>query len=69
MRIEVDPLDLRSNEFIDADEVLRRCLHGLIDADHHFHEGPLTGLRFVEACVKRDRLALDKIELLPWDPV
>jgi len=64
--IEFDPYDVPRNEFLPAGEVWRLCrteklnpdLCGIMD---------LKGLWFVRGNVVRDFMALNNLELLPWD--
>lgn len=64
--ISFDPLDLPPGTFLPAGEAWRMCRAGKLDPelcgilDMH-------GLWFVRGDLVRDVLALNKVELLPWD--
>jgi hypothetical protein len=64
--IEMDPLDLRSDQFITGGQAWQRCRAGE-DATHYGIEGDLWGLWFVRDNMQRDMVALNKVEVLPWD--
>lgn len=64
--ISFDPLDLPPGTFLPAGEVWRMCRAGRLDPDlcgiFEMH-----GLWFVRGDLVRDLLALNKVEILPWD--
>lgn len=64
--ISFDPLDLPPGTFIPAGEVWRLCRAGTFDPDLC---GILDmhGLWFVRGDLVRDVMALNRVELLPWD--
>ena len=64
--IRFDPLDVPSEEFIIAGKAWKMCRAGKADPDK-FGILDMHGLRFVWGDVVRDFLALNKIEILPWD--
>lgn len=64
--IRFDPHDVPSDEFIVAGNAWKMCRAGKADPDK-FGILDMHGLRFVWGDVVRDFLALNKIEILPWD--
>jgi len=63
---EFDPLDLPAGKFLTAGEVWKLCRNGKIDPDL-CGIVDLKGLWFVKGNVIRDFMALNKLEVLPWD--
>ena len=65
-KIKFDPFDVPPEEFITAGKAWQMCRSGKADPDK-FGILDMHGLRFVWGDVVRDFLALNKIEILPWD--
>ncbi|NLD43173.1 MAG: transglutaminase domain-containing protein [Chloroflexi bacterium] len=66
LHIAFDPLDVPREQFVSGGEAWLQCRHGQADADD-FGILDMHGYAFVRGNVVRDFLALNKIELLPWD--
>ena len=64
--IEFDPLDVPSDQFLTAGKAWLMCRAGQADPDQ-FGIFDLKGMWFIRGNVVRDLLALNKIEILPWD--
>jgi len=64
--IKFDPLDVPPEEFITAGRAWEMCRSGRADPDK-FGILDMHGVRFIWGDVVRDFLALNKIEILPWD--
>ena len=64
--IDFDPADLPTGKFLYAGEAYLKALAGEIDANR-CGIGELRGLWFVRGNVIRDLMALNKLEVLPWD--
>jgi hypothetical protein len=64
--IKFDSLDVPPEEFITAGKAWQMCRSGKADPDK-FGIFDMHGLRFVWGDVVRDFLALNKVEILPWD--
>jgi hypothetical protein len=64
--IEFDPLDVPPEEFITAGRAWEMCRSGRANPDK-FGIFDMHGIWFVWGDVVRDFLALNKIEILPWD--
>jgi hypothetical protein len=64
--IDFDPLDVPPEEFITAGRAWEVCRSGRADPEK-FGIFDMYGIRFVWGDVVRDFLALNKIEILPWD--
>jgi len=64
--IKFDPLDVPSEEFITAGRAWKMCRSGKADPDK-FGIFDMHGIRFIWGDVVRDFLALNRIEILPWD--
>ena len=65
-KLDFDPMDLPRGKFLYAGTVYQMCIRGEIDPDKcGIHD--LKGLWFVRGNVIRDLMALNKIEVLPWD--
>ncbi len=65
--IDFDPCDLPSDAFLTAGEAWQRCRSGQADADF-FGFSRWAGLGYVRHGVLRDLLALNRVEILPWEP-
>ena len=66
LKIDFDPMDLPQGKFLYAGTVYRMCAKKEIDPDMcGIHD--LRGLWFVRGNVFRDLMALNKMEVLPWD--
>lgn len=65
--ITFDPLDLPPGSFVNGGEAWRMCRAGTADPAA-FGIFDMHGRWFVRGNLVRDFLALNKIELLPWDP-
>ncbi len=66
LAIPFDPLNVPRDQFLPAGQAWIACRQGEADADH-FGIFDMRGYAFVRGNVVRDFLALNKIELLPWD--
>lgn len=66
LNIRFDPLDVPPDEFLTAGKAWKMCRSGKADPDK-FGIFDMHGLRFVWGDVVRDFLALNKVEILPWD--
>jgi hypothetical protein len=66
LKIKFDPLDVPADEFLTAGKAWKMCRSGEADPDR-FGIFDMHGLRFVWGDVVRDFLALNKVEVLPWD--
>lgn len=64
--IEFDPLDMPSGQFLTAGEVWKMCQSGKIDPNL-CGIFDLKGLWFIRGNLLRDLMALNKLEVLPWD--
>jgi len=64
--IKFDPFDVPAEEFISAGKAWQMCRLGKADPNK-FGIFDMHGLRFVWGDVVRDFLALNKVEILPWD--
>ena len=64
--IEFNPFDIPSGKFFAAGEMWKLCRTGQVDPDL-CGIWNLKGLWFVKDNVLRDFMALNKVELLPWD--
>ena len=64
--VKFDPLDVPPEEFITAGRAWEMCRSGGADPDK-FGILDMHGIRFIWGDVVRDFLALNKIEILPWD--
>jgi hypothetical protein len=66
LKIDFDPLDVPRDRFVTAGTAWRKCRSG--DADpERFGIFDMHGLWFVRGDLVRDFMALNKVELLPWD--
>ncbi len=66
LQIDFDPLDMPNGKFVLAGDAWQMCRAGQADPDH-FGIFEWHGWDFIRGNVFRDLLALNKIELLPWD--
>lgn len=66
LRISFDPLDVPRDQFITGGRAWQMCRRGEADPDS-FGIFDMKGLWFVRGDLLRDLLALNKIEVLPWD--
>lgn len=64
--ISFNPMDMPPGEFVLAGEAWQMCKGGLADPDH-FGIFEWHGWDFIRGNVVRDLLALNKVEVLPWD--
>lgn len=64
--IDFDPLDMPSGRFVPAGRAWQMCRGGDEDPEK-FGIFDMRGAPFVAGNVVRDFLALNKVELLPWD--
>jgi hypothetical protein len=64
--ISFDPLDLPSGQFLPGGEAWLLCRSGQADPDQ-FGIFEYHGWDFIRGNVIRDFLALNKVEILPWD--
>jgi hypothetical protein len=62
-----DPLDVPRDQFITGGLAWQMCRTGGYDP-HSFGIFDMHGLWFVRGDLVRDFLALNKVEILPWDP-
>ncbi|RLC90976.1 MAG: transglutaminase domain-containing protein, partial [Chloroflexi bacterium] len=66
LKIPFDPYDVPRDQFLVAGKAWQLCRAGQADPDR-FGIFDMHGMWFVRGNVVRDLLALNKIELLPWD--
>jgi hypothetical protein len=64
--IRFDPCDVPRDQFLVGGKAWRMCRAGEADPDH-FGIFDLHGMWFIRGDLVRDLLALNKIEVLPWD--
>ncbi|MFU8826822.1 MAG: transglutaminase domain-containing protein [Brevefilum sp.] len=64
--IDFDPLDMPEGKFMSGGQAWQLC-HTHAADPQHFGIFDMHGLGFIKGNVIRDFLALNKIELLPWD--
>jgi hypothetical protein len=67
LQIQFDPLDVPRGQFLVGGEAWQLCRSGQADPDR-FGIFDMHGIWFVRGDLVRDFLALNKIEILPWDP-
>lgn len=66
MGVPFDPMDVPRDQFVVAGQGWQMCRSGQADPDQ-FGIFDMKGLWFVRGNVVRDALALNKVEILPWD--
>jgi hypothetical protein len=66
LQIDFDPLDMPPGKFVLAGEAYQRCRAGKANPDD-FGIFDMHGLDFIQGNVVREFLALNKVEILPWD--
>jgi hypothetical protein len=66
LQIQFDPLDVPRDQFLTGGKAWLMCRAGQADPDH-FGIFDMRGLWFIRGDLLRDLLALNKIEILPWD--
>lgn len=66
LKITFDPCDVPNDKFLSAAEVWKDCRGGKIDPDR-CGIFDMKGLWFVQGDLVRDYMALNKLEVLPWD--
>lgn len=66
LKIDFDPLDVPRDRFLVGGAAWQRCRSGGADPDR-FGIFDMHGLWFVRGDLVRDFLALNKVEILPWD--
>ena len=66
LSIDFDPLDMPQEKFVTGGEAWVRCRSNTDDPDL-FGIFDMHGMDFIKGNVIRDFLALNKVELLPWD--
>jgi hypothetical protein len=64
--IPFDPCEVPRDQFLVGGKAWRMCRTGEADPDH-FGIFDLHGMWFIRGDLVRDLLALNKIEILPWD--
>ncbi len=64
--IRFDPLDVPRDQFVIAGQAWQLCRAGQADPDK-FGIFDMHGLWFIRGNVVRDIMALNKVEILPWD--
>lgn len=64
--IRFDPLDMPADPFVTGGQAWQMCREGRANPDD-FGIFDMRGLWFVQGDLVRDFLALNKIEILPWD--
>lgn len=66
LEIPFDPCDVPRDQFLVGGKAWRMCRAGEADPDH-FGIFDMHGLWFIRGDLVRDLLALNKVEILPWD--
>jgi hypothetical protein len=66
LSIDFDPLDMPRTKFVTGGQAWARCRAKQVDPNR-FGIFNMRGLDFVKGDLIRDFLALNKIEILPWD--
>lgn len=66
LRIDFDPHDLPPGKFVDGGQAWQLCRSGEIDPDL-FGIFDMKGLWFVQGDLVRDFMAMNNLEVLPWD--
>jgi hypothetical protein len=66
LKVDFDPLDVPRDRFITGGDAWQRCRDGRADpATFGIHD--MRGLWFIRGDLVRDFLALNKVDVLPWD--
>jgi len=66
LKITFDPCDVPGDKFLSAGKVWKDCRDGKIDPDS-CGIFDMKGLWFVQGDLVRDYMAINKLEVLPWD--
>jgi len=66
LKIDFDPHDLPAGKFLNGGQAWQLCRSGEVDPDL-FGIFDMKGLWFVRGDLVRDFMALNKVEVLPWD--
>ena len=66
LKIDFNPLDMPRGKFIPGGEAYQMCRAGKADPDK-FGIFEMHGMDFIRGDLVRDFLALNKVEILPWD--
>lgn len=66
LNIDFDPLDVPRDRFLSGGEAWQRCRDGRADP-MTFGIEKMRGLWFVRGDLVRDFLAMNKVDILPWD--
>lgn len=66
LAVDFDTFDVPPDHFIDAGRAYQMCRAGLADPED-FGIADMHGIDFIQGNVVRDFLALNKVEILPWD--
>ncbi len=66
LKIDFDTLDMPRGKFIPGGEAYQMCRAGQADPDK-FGIFEMHGMDFIRGDLVRDFLALNKVEILPWD--
>ncbi len=66
LRLDFDPLDMPPGKFVLAGDAYQMCRAGQADPEK-FGIFDMHGLDFIQGNVVREFLALNKVEILPWD--
>ncbi len=66
LKLSFDPLDMPKGQFVTGGEAWLMARRGEADPDN-FGIFDMRGMAFIEGDLLRDLLALNKIEVLPWD--
>ncbi|UCD06547.1 MAG: transglutaminase domain-containing protein [candidate division WOR-3 bacterium] len=66
LKIDFDPHDLPAGKFLNGGQAWQLCRSGEVDPDL-FGIFDMKGLWFVQGDLVRDFMALNKVEVLPWD--
>lgn len=66
LKISFNPLDMPAGQFITGGMAWQMCREGKADPDR-FGIFDMHGMEFIRGDLLRDFLALNKVEILPWD--
>lgn len=66
LAVDFDTFDVPPDHFIDAGRAYQMCRAGRADPED-FGIADMHGIDFIQGNVVRDFLALNKVEILPWD--